>query len=72
MQGNTIRRLMNNGDFMYNEVCNYLVNLKNYQKIGNSNDYVSNEELVTTCKDYGNLYCVFDNIFLLSTTKGVT
>ena len=41
-------------------------------KIGNSNDYVSNEELVTTCKDYGNLYCVVDNIFLLSTTKGVT
>ena len=66
MEGNVIRKLTKNGDVACNGICNYLVNLINNHKIGNSNDHASNDELVTTCRDYGNLLCLFDNVLLLS------
>ena len=70
LQGNSIRRLMKNGDVAHNDICNYLVNLNNNHKIGNSNNYVSNDELVTTCRYHGNLFYLFDSFFLLLIKRG--
>ena len=61
---------MKNGDVMCNDICNYLVNLDNNHKICNSNDCVSNDELVTTCRDHGNLLCLFEFFLLLSIKRG--
>ena len=60
---------MKNGDVMHNDICNYLVNLNNNYKVGNSNDHVYNDELVTTCRDNGNLFCLFDNVFAIINKK---
>ena len=58
-QGNAIRRLMKNGDVAYDSASNYLNNLNNNNKIGNHNDDISTNEVVTVCKYYGNLFFLF-------------
>ena len=50
---------------MHNEICNCLVNLKINHKIGNSNYCISNDELVTMCRDCGKLFYLFYNVFAI-------
>ena len=45
------------------------MDLNNYNKIGSANDDWSNNELVTVCKDCGNLFCLLTAYLLLSITK---
>ena len=68
-QGNDVRSLMKNGDVMHDSIINYLVNLSNNNKIGNSNDHAHNNKLVPVRKDHGNLFCLLNNTFTIFNKK---
>ena len=53
---------MKNGDVVNDSIRNFLVNLNNNNKIGHSNDGMSINEVVIVREDYGNLFCLFDNV----------
>ena len=63
LQGITVRRLMKHGDVTCNDISNYLIDQNNNDKVGNSNDMISDEEIKATCANHGNLFCLFDNVF---------
>ena len=54
---------MKNRDVSHDSMNNYLVSINNNNKIVNFNDDVFKNEVVTVCKDYGNLFFLFDNVF---------
>ena len=70
-QGNAVRRLMKNGDVTCKDISSYLQKENNNDSIGNSNDMISNEEIEKACNDYGNLFCLFDNVFSILNQKRV-
>ena len=69
LEGNSIRRLMAKGDEIYQEIADFLCEMNELNKIGNSNATITNEEIRTICKDYGNIFCLFDNVFAILNTK---
>ena len=60
---------MDNGDVAHESISNFLVSLNNNNKIGNSNDDVPSDEVVTVCKDCGNLFFLFDNVIAILNKK---
>ena len=69
LQGNAVRRLMKHGDVMCNDISNYLIDQNNNDKVGNSNDMISDEEIKATCTDHDNLFCLFDKVFSMLNRK---
>ena len=70
-QGNAVRRLMKNGDVACKDAISYLQKENNNNSIGNANDMISNEEIEKSCNDYGNLFCLFDDVFSILNQKRV-
>ena len=54
---------MKHGDATHNGISNYLIDQNNNDKVGNSNDMISDEQIKATCADHDNLFCLFDNVF---------
>ena len=44
LEGNSIRRLIGNGDEIYQDMSDYVCQMRNEKKIGNENDTTTNEE----------------------------
>ena len=70
LKGNEIRSLNKNGDDTYENISAFSIDQNNDNKIGNSNGIITNDERSRACKDYGNLFCLFDNVFSILNKKG--
>ena len=60
---------MQKGDDIYQEISDFLCQMNDEKKIWNENNKISSEEIKTICYNYGNLFCLFDNMFSILNTK---
>ena len=69
LQANT-GRLMQYGDIACEDTSSYLINENNDDKLGNTHGIITKDKISRACKDCGNLFCLFNNVFYVLNKKG--
>ena len=60
---------MSKGNETFSEIADFFWKLNDENKIGNSNDKITNDEIRTISNDHGNLLCLFDKVFSIVNSK---
>ena len=51
------------------EISDHSTSMRNESEVGNVSYNISNDEIITMCKDYGNTSCVLDKVFYMLSSK---